>query len=351
MEKQTKRDLKMELFIKKIISFVLLLIFGITFTGFSQQQQADIDSAFAGYMDEAWEEIRAADSLASDSLQRVHSKKFYDYYRQHPKTETGKKAFSNAFLMWGNTGNDQYVDEALETLDKDSETWSKIIQSLSNIYYRSEERDMESFDGLLVELKKELTNPISQSAVIENLIRREEAAGNNNKVKKLAEELIDLDASPFYVNYGEGYLHEMTKLRVGQKAVNFEAKTLNGENVSLSEMEGKLVLLDFWATWCGPCIPEIPNLKMLSEKYDNDKFEIISISLDQDKEALTEMIEEKEIEWKQVHQEKTWEGEIAEFYNVAKLPRKYLINPEGEIVAKDIRGEEMIEEVEKQMSK
>jgi peroxiredoxin len=329
----------------------LILLFVCTTIGFSQHNNTETDSVFAEFMSNALSEIRTADSLARDSLKKIHSKKFYDYYRQHPKTETSRKALSEAFEMWGDIGEDQYIDEALETLDKDSGVWAKIIWPLYTIYHKSEKRDMKQFKELLVELKKELTDPVSKSEVLFTLIRREKIDENYDAIIPLAEKLIELDATPFYVKQGEGYLYEMTTLRVGQQAANFKAETIDGDSVSLNKMDGKFVLLDFWATWCPPCIPEIPNLKMLSEKYDKDEFEIISISLDQDKEALTEMIEEKGMKWKQVHQEKAWKGEIAKLYNVKELPRKYLINPEGKIVAKDIKGEKMIIQIEKQIGK
>ncbi len=217
-------------------------------------------------MGNALSEIRTADSLASDSLKKIHSKKFYDYYRQHPKTGTAHKALSEVFGMWADIGEDRYIDEALEMLDKDSGVWAKIIWPLYTIYHKSEKRDMKQFKELLVELKKELTDPISKSEVLFTLIRREKIDENYDAIIPLAEELIELDAKPFYVKHGEGYVYEMTSLRVGQQAVNFKAETIDGDSVSLDKMDGKFVLLDFWATWCPPCIPEIPNLKMLFMK-------------------------------------------------------------------------------------
>lgn len=340
-------------YIKRIIPLFLILSCSLTVQIYGQNQEKSFnDTTYKAYINNVWEEIKSIeDDQQKQKLQNKYAKKLYDYYRQHPKTETGHKALSEAFKMWADIGTDRYIDEVLETLDNDSSVWVKIIWPLYTIYHKSEKRNMNQFKELLVELKNELTDPVSKSEVLFTLIRREKADENFDAIIPLAEELIELDATPFYVKQGEGYLHEMTSLQVGQQAENFEAVTIDGDSISLDKMEGKVILLDFWATWCGPCIPEIPNLKMLSEKYDEAEFEIISISLDQEKEVLIEMIEEKEMDWKQLYQEKTWQGEIAELYNVNELPRKYLIDAQGKIVAKDIRGDDMIEEVEKQLSK
>jgi thiol-disulfide isomerase/thioredoxin len=121
--------------------------------------------------------------------------------------------------------------------------------------------------------------------------------------------------------------------------------TLDGSEISLSGLQGNYVLMEFWATWCGPCIPEIPYLKQLHESYGDQNFKIVGVSLDRDKDTLREFIAEREMNWPQIFEEDGWEDEITRAFNVAGIPRMYLIGPEGTIIAKDLRGEEMVAEV------
>lgn len=122
----------------------------------------------------------------SDSLQHVYSKEFYEYYLQNPKTKTGKDALSQAFTMWGNTGNDTYAAEALQTLNYNSDIWSKIIPSVGNIYHRSDSLGTETYYKLLADLKEKLTDPVSKSTVILSLLEREKAENNKNKAIELS---------------------------------------------------------------------------------------------------------------------------------------------------------------------
>lgn len=331
-----------------LITFII--VWGLSPSLYAQNtSSSEVDSTFEKYMDKAWVEIR--ESEGSDSLQNAYSKEFYEYYQQNPETKTGKSALFQAFIMWGNTGYAKYMDEALRSLDYDSEIWGKIINSLGNIYARNDNLETETYTKLLVDLKEKLADPVSKSAVIYRLLGKHTKDKNKDKAVELAQQLVELDASEFFVDKGLGFLHELESLNVGQKAPNFNAHTVNGEKISLSQLNGQFVLLDFWATWCGPCIPEIPHLKNLWNEFQDSNFEIVGISLDRNESDLSEFINENEVEWPQVLETDGWDGEITKMFNVVGIPRTYLIDPEGVIIAKDLRGEEMIEEIEKHMGK
>src|SRR5699024_5593531 len=122
-------------YFKKFPLIAFLIITGVSTLLHAQNtSSAEVDFTFEAYMKGAWETLREADM--SDSLQHVYSREFYEYYLQNPKTTTGQDALSQAFTMWGNTGNDTYIAEALKSLDYDSEIWSKIIHSVGSIYYQ-----------------------------------------------------------------------------------------------------------------------------------------------------------------------------------------------------------------------
>ena len=318
-------------------------------TIFGQSSTAKVDSTFESYMNRAWEDIREAEF--SNSLQNAYSTEFYYYYKENPESETGEKAFGQAFLMWGNTGKSDYLSEALLTLDYKSELWRLIILPMSNIYARNEELDMSDYYDLLYYLSDNLEDQKSRSEVLLELLRwRSAQEEKQSEAVELARELVEMDADEFYVNQGLGYLHDFESLNVGQKAPSFELQTIDGDYISLSSLEGQYVIIEFWATWCGPCIPEIPHLKSLYETYQNDGFTVVGISLDRDIETLTDFIEEREMEWPQIYIEDGWEGEVPRLFNVSGIPRMYLLDPEGKIIARDLRGEEMVSKVENLMA-
>ena len=121
---------------------------------------------------------------------------------------------------------------------------------------------------------------------------------------------------------------------------------LEGKPVSLADYRGKLVLLDFWATWCGPCIAELPNVKEVYEKYHDKGFEIIGISLDTDEAALRKFIRENQLPWRQVFDGKRWETPLVQQYGVRGIPAQFLMDREGRVISVKARGERLGDLVE-----
>lgn len=138
-------------------------------------------------------------------------------------------------------------------------------------------------------------------------------------------------------------------VRIGQEAPDF---TLKGpdreEEYSLSDLRGHYVLIEFWASWCRPCRAESPNLVRAWEKYKGadldggDGFRILSVSLDKNASRWKKAIEKDGLEWPHhVSELKGWNGKAAGLYGVTEIPKNFLVNPEGKVIAKNLRGREL----------
>jgi len=114
-------------------------------------------------------------------------------------------------------------------------------------------------------------------------------------------------------------------------------RPVNGDKVDLAAMKDKVVLLDFWATWCGPCVAELPNVKQAYAEYHAKGFEIIGISLDSEKSTLKDFIKENEMPWPQYFDGKGWENELAQEYGVNSIPAVFLVK-NSKVIATDVRG-------------
>jgi peroxiredoxin len=125
---------------------------------------------------------------------------------------------------------------------------------------------------------------------------------------------------------------------VGYAAIPFTLPDVNGKNVSLSSYKGKYVLVDFWASWCGPCRGENPAVVAAYQKYKDKGFDVLGVSLDQNKEKWLQAIAKDNLTWTHVSDLKGWQNEVAQKYGVTSIPFNILLDKNGKIIAKALRG-------------
>ncbi|MBI9071535.1 MAG: TlpA family protein disulfide reductase [Melioribacteraceae bacterium] len=216
---------------------------------------------------------------------------------------------------------------------------------------------LEKYDEALIlalskDEKDEKKSPWNAMDVVEcnlKLDKNEEA----NKwfavaVERGFKSLSMLDGEPFdtlktMAGYADQEKIVLDALGIGAAAKDFTLTNINGEEIKLSAMKGKVVLVDFWATWCAPCRAEIPNMVKVYEEYKDKGFEIIGISLDNENhlEKLKEFLVENKMEWPITYSAKGWKDETAQFYGVNSIPSTWLVDKNGVLRYFDVRGEDL----------
>ncbi|HEU4553254.1 MAG TPA: TlpA disulfide reductase family protein [Chitinophaga sp.] len=142
-------------------------------------------------------------------------------------------------------------------------------------------------------------------------------------------------------------LQNEQQLVIGATAPDFTANNTNRQPVSLSSLRGKYVLVDFWASWCIPCRREFPFLKKAYARFKDKNFEILGYSLDEKEALWVSAVENDDTPWVQISALKGYKDPVVTMYNVSYVPKNWLIDPSGKIIARNLRGENVEKELEK----
>lgn len=173
-------------------------------------------------------------------------------------------------------------------------------------------------------------NPDVDFAYFQKVITNLDGKANGNEIYDLLKQQVS----------------QLGALAPGTMAPEINLPQPNGDMLSLSSLRGKYVLIDFWASWCGPCRRENPNVKKVYDKYHSKGFEILGVALDKTQAAWVTAIEQDQLNWKHVSDLKYWQSSVVPAYQVQAIPLTFLIDKEGKIIAKNLRGQALEDKLE-----
>jgi peroxiredoxin len=220
--------------------------------------------------------------------------------------------------------------------------------------------ELKEFDALLAKYKGEKTDEVAQIQLMEAMLYLQLLDNTDKGVQLIKQLKTDFpDSKPAQnadrildsVKQQAAAKKIQSGLAEGSKFPDFSEKDTAGKPLAIANYKGKVVLLDFWATWCGPCVHELPNVIKTYDAYHKQGFEIIGISLDKDQEKLTSFTKEKNMTWVQYFDGLGWQNKLAVKYGVNSIPATYLLDGQGTIIGKDLRGEDLDKAVAKAVAK
>lgn len=238
------------------------------------------------------------------------------------------------------------VQELQQNLEKEGQAFQQQLYTMQN--EDSALIQFEAFMGMQKDKVKSFINKAKPSIVVFLAMQMLDLEEDLEFAEKIGNEMQaahpDLDLVQDFVES----IAVIKATSVGQAAPDFTLSTPDGKEVSLSDFKGKYLLVDFWASWCGPCRAENPNVVNVYKDFQPKGFEILGVSLDKNKPDWESAIEADGLTWTQVSDLKHWESKVVGLYNITGIPFTILLDKEGKIIGKNLRGEsmrEMLQEV------
>lgn len=264
-----------------------------------------------------------------------------------------KDSLQDALITGTPTQNEYHLFETVT-----EKSYNDRMAATAKLYYsardRKDKKSMDSLDKIFDDLDKEQkkiitdytrTHPASTVSAYEinENFRYNPDAG---QVENLYGMLNDSIQSGFYGRAVHELLKKARVTAIGQTAPDFSAPDALGKSFSVSSFKGRIVLVDFWASWCGPCRRESPALVKAYRQFHAKGFDILGVSLDESKEEWEKAVKDDKLDWTQISDLKGSETDAVSLYGIQGIPMNFLLDKDGKIIGKDLRGENLMKKLQ-----
>jgi Uncharacterized protein SCO1/SenC/PrrC, involved in biogenesis of respiratory and photosynthetic systems len=271
------------------------------------------------------------------------AKAFYTEFPTHPKAAEAKKKEADMLQVAVQLGNTNKVAEFQKLQDErakdpnltEEERFKLRMEMVQTTVRAKMQQGPEAFQAELEKSGRNLIKDFPKRNEGYDILLQAASQAEGDKARTLAKEVAESAAPEEIKTRAEGLL---TKLDALGKPLPIKFTAVDGREVDLAKLTGKVVLVDFWATWCGPCVAELPNVKEAYNKLHDKGFEIVGISFDKDKGTLEKFVAEREMKWPQYFDGKVWQNEYGQKYGINGIPSMWLVDKKGNLRDMNARG-------------